>query len=136
MAYESPGFRIGWLAADVDMSAIATWQFAPVWLGPAANTAGFGVGNAALVAIGSLLGPPLGILQNNPIQGEAGLVICNGVSKVKAGGTWAVGDPLGWNAGGTALIKALSTKFAIGTALENAVVGDISSALLIVRGVQ
>jgi hypothetical protein len=135
MAYEMPAVRVGFLAADVDMSA-QSFAFSPVWLGPAANTAGYGQGNAALVAIGSLTGPPLGILQAPVIQGEAGLVVVSGASKCKAGGTWAIGDPLGWNAGGTALIKAVSTKYAIGTALENAVVNDISTVLLIPRGIQ
>lgn len=136
MAYEQPGFRIGFLAADVDMSTKATWQFAPVWLGPAANIVGHGSGGAALVAKGSLTGPPLGILQNNPVVGEAGLVVVSGVSKYLAGGTIAIGDPLGWNSGGTALIKALSTFYAIGSALESAVTGDISTLLLWPRGVQ
>lgn len=135
MSYECPAVRIGWFAADIDMSA-ATWQFAPVWLGPAANTAGFAVGNAALVAMGSSTNPPLGILQAPVIQGEAGLVIVSGVTKARAGGTWAVGDPIGWNAGGTALIKAVATKYAIGTAMENAVVGDISAVQLLPRGIQ
>lgn len=135
MAYECPGFRVGWLAADVDMSA-ATWEFAPVWVAAAANTAGYGVGNAALVAMGALTRPPLGVLQAPVIQGEAGLVIVTGVSKVRAGGTWAIGDPIGWNAGGTAWIKALTTKFAVGIALENAVSGDYSTVLLTPLGIQ
>lgn len=116
------------------MSA-ASYQFAPVWMGPAANTAGYGVGNNALVLKGSLTYPCLGVLQAPVIQGEAGLVIVSGVSKVKAGGTWAIGDPIGWNAGGTAFIKALSTFYAIGTAMENAVSGDISTILLLPRGI-
>src|SRR4051812_2536124 len=130
MAYEQPGLRYGFLAADIDMSNKATWQFAPVWLGPAVNIVGQGFGGAALVAKGSRTDPPVGILQNNPVQGEAGTVVVNGVSKVIAGGTIAVGDLLMPNGGGTALIKATTGNYAMARALESGVSGTIISAEL------
>ncbi len=135
MGWEIPDFRVGVFAADV---AMPNGQFSPVWLGTATSgaTYGYGNGNAALVAIGSRTDPPLGILQQPLIQGEHGNVMVSGVSKAKYGGTIAVGDPLGWDATGLLLIKAVSTKFAIGTAMEAGVTGDVGSVLLVPRGVQ
>jgi hypothetical protein len=136
MAYEQPGMRYGFLAADIDMSNRATWQFAPVWQGPAVNTVGQGFGGAALVAKGSRTDPPLGILQNNPVQGEAGCVVIGGVSKAIAGGTIAVGAILTPNAGGTALIAATSGTYGMARALESGVTGAIISVELRPFGTQ
>jgi hypothetical protein len=136
MAYEQPGILVGFLMADVDMSTKATWQFAPVWLAAASNINGTGVGGAALVAKGSLTTPPIGILQNNPVQGEPGTVIVSGVSKFIAGGTIAVGDVLTWKSDGTALIKATTGTVGVGRALSSAVSGDIATVLLQPLGIQ
>jgi len=127
MAYEQPGLRYGFLSADIDMSNKATWQFAPVWVGPAVNIVGQGFGGAALVAKGSRTDPLLGILQNNPIQGEAGTVVVNGVSMAIAGGTFNAGDLLTINSGGSAVIKATTGTYAFARALESGVSGAIVS---------
>lgn len=136
--YEVPGFAIGFLPADTDMSSqvgsVNGAQFNPVWIGTSANS--FAYFGAALQAIGSHTDPPIGILQTNPYQGEAGNVMTDGVSKCWANGTWAIGDPIGWDAGGK-LIKAVSGKFAIGTALMAGVQGQMSAIKLNAgRGVQ
>jgi len=136
MAYEQPGLRYGFLAADIDMSAKATWQFAPVWEGPAVNTVGQGFGGAALVAKGSRTDPPVGILQNNPVQGEAGTVVVSGVSKAIVGGTVAVGDILTPNSGGSAIIKATTGTYGMARALESGVSGAIISVELRSFGTQ
>lgn len=154
MSYEDPLFSIGCFCADVDMSGynalppagnnLPTYQFAPIWLGPAQNIVGHGVGGGALVPISytangttyTQAGPPLGILQHNPRQAEAGHVVVCGITKAIAGGTWGMGDPIGWNTSGQ-LIKAATGKLAIATALESAVAGDISTIFLLpMRGVQ
>jgi hypothetical protein len=106
MAWELPLFQIGQFCADIDMSA-ASYRFAPVWLGPAANITGTDGG--ALVAKGSLTYSMFGILQAPVKQGAPGHVMTHGVSKFLAGGTIAFWDPLTWNAGGTALIKAVAS---------------------------
>lgn len=139
MGYEQPLMRLGLYPADVDLSGLTgnyyNYQFAPIWLGTAANIQGTGLGGAALQLIGTNTTPPLGILQNNPIQGEAGLVLpigCGGITKAKIAGTCAIGNVLTWNAGGTGLVAAASGsgKFGIAIALETGSAGDISAVLL------
>lgn len=126
MSWEMPQWTVSQWSADVDMSTKATWRFAPVWLGAASNITGHN--GAALVAKGSLTYPPLGILYNNPIVGEAGLVCIHGICPAIIGGNVAIGDPLTPNAGGTALIKATTTgQWVIGRALEAQVSGDIGT---------
>lgn len=129
--FEVPGFSIGCFAADVDMYAnvgtASGMQFNPVWLGT--STGAWNYYGGALQQIGSHTDPPLGILQNNPIQGEAGTVMTDGISKCWANGTWAVGDPIGFDATGK-LIKALSGKFSIGTAMMPGTQGVMSAIKL------
>lgn len=131
MAWDIAQFRIGIYSADTDMSAKSN-TFTPVWIGVPSNISGHN--GAALVAKGSLTYPCLGILQNNPIQNEVGLVVVSGISKFRAGGTITVGAPLTWNAGGTALIVATTGTFAIGMALEACASGEVSECLLVPRG--
>ena len=136
MGYEVPGMMVGNFPADIDMSTKATWQFAPVWVGAAANVTGMGAGGAALLAQGSVLTAPLGILQNNPAQGQNGSVMVTGITKVKAGGTWAINDPLTCVSGAVVKAVAAGGKFAFAVALESAVSGDTCSILLTPRGIQ
>lgn len=134
MGYTIEGFTVGIFPADVDMSNEGTWQYTPVWIGAPSNVAGFA--GAAVQGIGSFTGPPLGVLQNNPKQNETAAVMVSGISKAKMAGVCAIGDPVGWNGGGTGFIKALSTFYAIGTALEVTASGDVSAILLVPRGKQ
>lgn len=136
MGYEIPRGMVGCWPADIDMSAVNTWQFAPVWVGAAANVTGFGAGGGALVAQGSKLTPPIGILQNNPIQGEAGSVCTAGISKAIIGGTVVIGDPLTCVAG--AIVKAVAAggKFAFAQALESGVTNDIIAIKIVPLGIQ
>jgi len=72
----------------------------------------------------------LGVLQNDPLQGDASAVAYAGVSKVKTGANVAVGNRLAPDASG-ALVPAGSGDFPIGVALEAGVSGDVISVLLI-----
>lgn len=72
----------------------------------------------------------LGILQNDPLQGDAAAVAYAGVSKVKSGANLAVGNRVAPDASG-ALVPAGSGDFPIGVALEAGVSGDVVSVLLI-----
>jgi hypothetical protein len=135
MAYEIPGFYVGVFPADVDMSVESTWQFQGVGIYTALSTTGQGVGGAALCASSTSSSPILGILQNNPQQGEAGTVMVSGVSKALAGGTLNIGDLLMVNSAG-AFVKATSSNFAVAQALELAASGDITTVLLIRNGKQ
>lgn len=129
MGYEVPRLGLSF-RADVDMSTIAVWQYAAVWLGPAINIpAGTGTGNATVQAQGSLTTPPIGVLQNNPVQGSAAEVMVTGVTKAIAGGTIAVGQLVTANASG-AFVVAATGNYVVGQALESAATGDITTVLL------
>lgn len=128
MAYEQPQFNIGIFTADVDMSNEANNQFACVDVIKAVNVPGFGNGGAALgsAAAGD---PVLGVLQNNPIQGEAGTVTTFGIAKALIGATVHIGNILAVDANGR-LRVATSGQYGVAQALEEAVAGDIAGVLV------
>lgn len=127
MGYEQPLFKVGLFPSDDDRSNDVANQFFGVALGTAKNVVGTNQGNAAIVmpkAGGSIVG----ILQNNPLQGEACELTCLGISKAKATGSFSVGDELSIDAQG-GFVKA-SGGTVVGIACEQAVAGDITSVLL------
>lgn len=130
MSYEIPGFSIGIFPANIDMSVEATWQFRFVDVVVASATTGYGNGGAALGAPSGVGVPGLGIVQNNPMVGEAGLVMTDGVSKAVAGGTIALDALLMIKDASGSLITATSTNYAVAKALESAVSGDIFAVLV------
>lgn len=134
MAYEIPGFMIGILPADADLSAAAK-QFTGVCAHTAVNTTGTGGGGASLCIPSATTSPIIGVLQNNPLLGEAGTVMHNGVSKVLAGGTFQIGDLLMCQSDGK-FVKATSTNYAVAQALETGASGSIVAALLVRNGIQ
>lgn len=74
---------------------------------------------------------PFGVLQNAPIAGEPAEVMRLGVSKVKAGGTIAIGALIGTDANGKGDSKTVATdatEYAVGVADEAAVSNDIFTA--------
>lgn len=135
MAYEIPNFYIGVLPADIDMSAQPqgnqdpTFQYTGVCVYTAVSTEGAGVGGAALIPPSGASSPIIGVLQNNPKQGEAGTILNQGVTKAKAGGPLSIGDLVMCNSAG-AFLKATSGNYAVGVALEQAATGDITTILL------
>ena len=129
MAYEIPNLRVGLYPADIDMSAVTTYQYTAVWLGAAANGKGTGKGLASLQTKGSKITGPIGVLQNNPLQGEAGELITSGITKARAGGTFTVGDNLTVNSSGLFVIAATGNLI-VGKALESAVSGEVCAVLL------
>lgn len=131
MGYEIPGHLHGQLAADVDMSVVATYQFTAVTVATAVNIIGHGVGNASIKPIGT--GLFYGVLQNPCVQGEAGVVMLNGTTKWQAGGPFAVGDLITPDVNGRAT-KALTGTKICGIALEQAVSGDTATVLIRVNG--
>jgi hypothetical protein len=123
MAYELPLFNIGIYTADVDMSNEALNQFHCVNVKAAVNVPGYGNGGAALASCAA--GDPiLGVLQNNPIQGEAGTVTANGIAKAILGGTVTINQILAVDAFGQ-LKVATGGQYGVARALENGVLGDI-----------
>jgi hypothetical protein len=130
-AYEIPGFALGVLPANIDMSVEATYQYTAVEVGPAT---GAGLSGAAIVAPPSAGAACIGILQNNPQLGEAAAVMVSGVTKAQLGAGVGIGTKLMVKDSGGTLIAATSTNFAIARALENGVSGDIIAVLLLRDG--
>jgi len=76
----------------------------------------------------------IGVLQNNPGNGQTGTIRITGVTKAKAGGTVAAGDRVTTDANG-AFITATTGKQVCGIALTGAASGDVFTVLLSERGV-
>jgi len=124
-AYEIPGFMLGVIPANADMSAEATNQFCAVDVIPATG-AGLSGPAIALSGAGAAI---LGILQNNPFLGEAAEVMVAGVSKARLSGTVAEGALLMCDTAGKLLV-ATSGNQAIAKALSSGVSGDVCPVLL------
>ncbi len=76
---------------------------------------------------------PFGVLQNAPAAGENAEVMRIGVSKIKSGGTIAIGASIGTNANGEGASKAPgtdTTNYLAGVADEAAVSGDLFSGAI------
>lgn len=139
MSYEIPSFYVGVLPADVNMTSETSNQFAGVCVYQALSTTGTGIGGAALCppSAANASNPIIGVLQNNPQQGEAGSVMVAGVSKALAGGTFHIGELLYTDGSGKFLKAAPSSgHYAVAQALEEAVSGDVTTVLLIRNGIQ
>lgn len=135
MSFEQPLERVGLFLADIDMSSIPVWQFAPVWLGPAQNIASStgSPGNAAIVAKGTLTTPAYGILQNAPVQGEPAALVTAGISKcLVSTAVTTVGSAVKLIAGGCA--PAASGDGIDGYALETGAAGAIIAVHLLKNG--
>jgi hypothetical protein len=133
MAYEIPGFVLGVLPANADMSVESTNQFTAVSVVAATLTTGTGVGGGSVQHPAASGDPAVGVLQNNPLLGEAAAVMVGGVSKAVLASSVSVGDLLMTSPAGT-LGLATSGKYAIAQALESGVAGDIAAVLLIRNG--
>lgn len=137
MAYEMPDFEVGIFPADIDMSALVgqnyTYQFRGMCVYTALSTTGVGGGGAAVIPPSATSSPIVGVLQNNPLQGEAAALVVSGISKGQAAGSFSIGDLLMTNSAGQ-FLKATSTNYQVAQALEQAVSGDICAILLIRNG--
>lgn len=131
-AYEIPGFELGVLPANLDMSSESAFQFTFVDVLPAT---GAGLSGAAIGAPPSAGAACIGILQNNPVLGEPGEVMTSGVSKMQLGTNVGINTKLMTNAAGLA-VPATAGNYAIARALESGVTGDLIAVLLIRDGKQ
>lgn len=120
--------KVGYLQSDDDRSVVALNQFFGVNIGVAANIPTKLQGNPAVVKP-SAGGSFFGILQNNPMQGEACELIRKGTSQAYAGGSFSVGDSLKLDANG-AFIKGASGDAIVAIAVEQAVLGDITTVYI------
>lgn len=128
MSFGQPLEKIGYLLSDDDRSVVAFNQFYGVHMGTAQNIVGTGRGNAAVIKP-SAGGTFFGVLQNNPIQGEACELTRQGTTQAKATGSFANGDPLKLDDDG-GFIKAASGDTVVATAIEQAVAGDITTVYI------
>lgn len=133
MGYEAPLFEFSY-PADVDMSVEGTWQFTAVKVAAAVNTQGAGIGGAA-ISHPAAGGPILGVLQNNPLLGEAGQIFLEGISKARLIGTVAIGNLLMVDANGKFLVATAGNR-AVARALESGVTGDIATVQIHDFGIQ
>lgn len=123
MAVQDPGLDVGYVLANVDLSAD---QFCAVKIGTAdlnvvlANTGGEAI---------------LGILQNKPTAAQAADVRFVGVSKAKAGAAYSRGAGLMTDTSGR-LIAATSTNVIVAYALEAAGAANEIHAVLVLGGSQ
>jgi len=129
MSYAQPLEKIGFLASDDDRSVVAANQFFGVNIGTAKNIVGAGRGNPAVIKP-SAGGTFFGILQNNPILGEACEITRKGTSQAYAGGSFAPGDLLKTDDNG-AFVKAADGDTVVAQAIEQAVLGDITTVYIL-----
>lgn len=91
-------------------------------------------GDGTVKAVDGATDRPFGVLQNSPTSGQIAEVTIVGGSKVECGGTASVGQPLFSSASATAVTLAFGTTasaaFVVGTFVEDAAAGDISSAVI------
>ena len=128
MGYEQPLYKVGLYPSDDDRSVEVSNQFYGVTIGVAKHVVGTGAGNAAVV-YPTAGGRIFGILQNNPIQGEACELTCEGISKAYATGTFTVGDELSVDAQGGFVKGSGGTVVAV--ACEQATAGQIVAVRLV-----
>lgn len=72
----------------------------------------------------------VGVLQNEPKSGEGALVRHAGTTKVKAGGTIAIGDYVTSDANGKAVATTTAGDVVMGRAIEAAVADDVVEILM------
>lgn len=90
--------------------------------------------SAGKVALVATAGDPIhGVLQDKPESGKTATVLSQGVSKVLAGGTFAVGDPLTTDADGK-FVKAYGADAVAGIALEAGVADQVSTMYVLKQG--
>jgi hypothetical protein len=91
-------------------------------------------GDGTVKAVNGATDRPFGVLQNNPTSGQAAEVTIVGGTKVEAGGTASVGQPLFSNASAAAVTLAFGTTgsaaYVVGTFVEDAAAGEITSAVI------
>lgn len=73
---------------------------------------------------------PFGVLKNRPKNGFPAHIALGGVIRVRAGGTIAVGNPIGSDAEGKAINQTSTGRYAIGIALEAGVDDQIIQVLV------
>ena len=91
-----------------------------------------GTGN--VLAVDGATDRPFGVLQNDPASGEIAEITIVGGTKVEAGGTASVGQPLFSNASAVAVTLGVGTTgsaaYLVGTFVEDAASGAVTTAVI------
>ena len=91
-------------------------------------------GDGTVKAVNGATDRAIGVLQNNPTSGQIAEVTVVGGTKVEAGGTASVGQPVFANSSGLAVTLAFggsgSAAYVVGTFLEDAANGAITTAVI------
>lgn len=131
-AWEIPGFSFS-LPSNTDQSSESTNLFTPV-IAVAASGAGINT-DTAVAPVAATGDQIIGIIQNNPMLGEAADIVMNGISKVLCKDVVSINQKvMACPAGG--IIVCTTGKFAIGIALDNGAAGQYIPVLLTNMGKQ
>lgn len=91
-------------------------------------------GDGTVKAVDGATDRPFGVLQNDPESGEIAEITIVGGTKVNAGGTASVGQPLFANASANAVTLGVGTTgsaaYLVGTFVEDAAAGAITTAVI------
>lgn len=135
MAYEIPGFKLGVLPANADLSS--------------SQYLGMKVVAGGIDLMSTAGGVAIGILQNKPVSGEAAEVTVLGVSKAVGGATLSKGAIVAFDSAGklkAAVLGKVDTSdagaaadpvigsHAVGILLEDAVLNGLTTVLLLHLG--
>jgi hypothetical protein len=77
---------------------------------------------------------PVGVLQNNPVSGQAAEIVVVGLTKVSSNAALAIGDLIGTSADGQADAKTPgsdTTEFVVGTVLTTTGAADVIGSVLV-----
>jgi hypothetical protein len=91
-------------------------------------------GDGTVKAVDGATDRPIGVLQNTPASGQIAEITIVGGTKVEAGGSASVGQPLFSNASAVAVTLGVGTTgsaaFLVGTFVEDAAAGAITTAVI------
>lgn len=85
--------------------------------------------SSEVVKVSALTDATFGILQNDPVAGQAAAIAIGGICKAKAGATLAAGDVVAANTAGKLIVGATGSK-AIGTVVVGGAADEIVSVLI------
>jgi hypothetical protein len=86
------------------------------------------------VACSGATDKPVGVLQNNPVSGQAAEIVVVGLTKVSSNAALAIGDLIGTSADGQADAKTPgtdTTEFVVGTVLTTTGAADVIGSVLV-----
>lgn len=121
MAFEGPQIKIPGLTASADLSA-KQYYFVKV------------SGDKTVTVCAALTDVPIGVLQNDPVSGEAAEVVAIGVTKISGDADLAAGDAIGPSGDGQADARVIgtdTTHYVAGVVIDgNTAAGGLVTAII------